>query len=116
MAELPKGVTTMTSTGPAMLPGVVAVITVGETIVNAVANRPPNETADAWSKPEPVIVTAVPPDVPPVLGPTLVTCGPGCRKENMSCWGSTAESPVAVWTTISTGPAMWAGGTALMSL
>ncbi len=52
-------------------------IDVSELTVNELALVVPNLTADAAVKPEPVMVTLVPPAVGPALGLTAVTVEPG---------------------------------------
>jgi len=66
---------TVTSTLPAAWAGLVAVIWVSELTVKLVALVVPNLTAVAPVKPQPVIVTTVPPDCGPLLGETPVTLG-----------------------------------------
>ena len=66
---------TVTVTAPALPAGVVAVIVVAFTTTTFVAEPFPNFTVAPAAKFVPVIVTAVPPDVVPLLGLTLVTVG-----------------------------------------
>jgi hypothetical protein len=66
---------TVTVTAPALPAGVVAVIVVAFTTTTLVAAAAPNVTVAPVAKFVPVIVTAVPPDVVPPLGLTLVTEG-----------------------------------------
>lgn len=66
---------TTTVTAPAACAGVVAVILVLLTTTTFVAAVPPNVTVAPVAKFVPVIVTAVPPAVVPLLGDTLVTVG-----------------------------------------
>jgi hypothetical protein len=66
---------TVTVTAPAACAGVVAVIEVLLTTTTLLAAVPPNVTVAPLAKFVPVIVTAVPPDVDPVLGDTLLTVG-----------------------------------------
>jgi hypothetical protein len=66
---------TVTVTGPALPAGVVAVIEVLLTTTTLVAAAPPNVTVAPDAKFVPVIVTAVPPDIEPVFGETLLTVG-----------------------------------------
>jgi hypothetical protein len=68
---------TVTVTAPALPAGVVAVICVPLTTTTLVAALLPNVTVAPAAKFVPVIVTAVPPAVGPVLGDTLVTAGTG---------------------------------------
>ncbi len=60
---------------PAVCAGVVAVIEVLLATVTLVALVPPNLTVAPAKKPVPVMVTAVPPVVGPVLGAMAVTVG-----------------------------------------
>ena len=62
---------TVTVTAPALPAGVVAVMAVLFTTTTFVAAVPPNVTVAPAAKFVPVIVTAVPPAVGPVLGDTL---------------------------------------------
>jgi len=71
---VPFAVVTATSTAPAACTPVVAVIEVAE-LLTTVAATPPIVTAVALSKFVPVIVTLVPPDVPPDEGLTVVIEG-----------------------------------------
>jgi hypothetical protein len=66
---------TVTVTAPALPAGVVAVIVVLFTKLTFVAAVPPNVTVAPAAKFVPVIVTAVPPTVVPLLGETLLTVG-----------------------------------------
>jgi hypothetical protein len=66
---------TVTVTAPDVPAGVVAVIVVPLTTVTFVAAAEPNVTVAPEAKFVPVIVTAVPPAVGPLLGLTLVTVG-----------------------------------------
>jgi hypothetical protein len=66
---------TVTVTAPALPAGVVAVIEVLLTTTTLVAAVPPNVTVAPLAKFVPVIVTAVPPDVDPLFGATLLTVG-----------------------------------------
>jgi hypothetical protein len=66
---------TVTATAPAVLAGVVAVIDVLLTTTTLVAAVLPNFTVAPATKLVPVIVTAVPPAVDPLLGLTLLTVG-----------------------------------------
>ncbi len=74
MALVPPGVLTVTSTAPVPA-GVVAVIAVALSTVNAAAGVPPKLIALAPVKPVPVIVTLVPPAAGPDDGLTFVTVG-----------------------------------------
>jgi hypothetical protein len=78
LAKLPlsaPGLVTVTVTAPALLAGVVAVIVVLLLTTTLVAAAAPNVTVAPVAKFVPVIVTAVPPAVVPLLGLTLVTVG-----------------------------------------
>jgi hypothetical protein len=66
---------TVTVTAPALPAGVVAVICVALTTTMLAAAVPPNVTVAPAAKFVPVIVTAVPPAVEPLLGDTLLTAG-----------------------------------------
>ena len=66
---------TVTVTAPALPAGVVAVMVVLFTTTTLVAAVPPNVTVAPAAKFVPVIVTAVPPDVDPLFGETLLTVG-----------------------------------------
>src|SRR5262249_48557769 len=72
-----SGVVTRTFPAPAACAGVVAVSCVLLTNVTLVAAVPPNVTVAPVTKFVPAIVTAVPPDVEPLFGVTLVTPGAG---------------------------------------
>jgi hypothetical protein len=66
---------TVTVTAPVLPAGVVAVIVVLFTTTTLVAAALPNVTVAPATKFVPVIVTAVPPTVDPLLGLTLLTVG-----------------------------------------
>jgi hypothetical protein len=66
---------TVTVTAPALPAGVVAVMLVLLTTTTFVAAALPNVTVAPEAKFVPVIVTAVPPAVVPLLGATLLTVG-----------------------------------------
>ena len=75
--DWPPVLVTTTLTAPAACAGVLAVICVALTTTILVAAVPPNVTpAPAWN-PVPVIVTAVPPLVGPLVGDTELTVGVG---------------------------------------
>ena len=74
---LPAGPVTVTVTAPAGPPGVTAVIWVALLTVKLVAAVPPKVTAVAPVKPEPVIVTDVPPVAGPLAGETESIVGGG---------------------------------------
>jgi hypothetical protein len=73
----PPGFVTVTATAPAAPAGLVAVILVLLTTVTFVAAVLPNITVAPETKFVPVIVTAVPPAVVPLLGLTLLTVATG---------------------------------------
>ena len=66
---------TVTVAAPALPAGVVAVIVVLFATTTLVAGVPPNVTVAPEAKFAPVMVTAVPPDVGPLFGDTLLTVG-----------------------------------------
>lgn len=66
---------TATVTAPAAWDGVFAVMLVELTTTTLVAAVPPKVTVAPVAKFVPVIVTAVPPAVVPLVGDTLVTVG-----------------------------------------
>ena len=65
------------STVPAVPAGAVATMAVSETTENAFAAVAPKLTADAPVKLVPMMVTTVPPAMPPEAGDTLETPGAG---------------------------------------
>jgi len=69
------GLVTVTVTAPALPAGVVAVICVLLLTTTLVAAAAPNATVAPEAKFAPVIVTAVPPAVDPLLGDRLLTVG-----------------------------------------
>lgn len=71
---VPSGVVTMMSTEPTASAGAVAVIDRSEVATND-ADDMPNATMVAPVKPEPVMMTVVPPVNGPELGRTPVTVG-----------------------------------------
>lgn len=71
----PPGFVTVTVTAPAACAGVVAVMLVLLTTTTLVAAVPPNVTVAPAAKLVPVIVTAVPPAVDPLVGEILLTVG-----------------------------------------
>jgi hypothetical protein len=77
VVDVPLVVVTVMSTEPAASAGLVAVIWIPLLTVNEVAATDPNFTLEAPVKPDPVMVTAVPPPVPPEFGEREVTTGPG---------------------------------------
>src|SRR5512146_391761 len=78
VALVPSGLFTATATLPATCAGVTTEIEVADNDVTAPAT-PPNVTVAPLSKPLPVIVTAVPPAVPPDVGenPDMLTLAAG---------------------------------------
>jgi hypothetical protein len=104
VADVPTGVVTVTSTVVLAVPaGDIAVILVSLTTVKLVAGFEPNFTAVAPIKPEPVMVTEVPPDVWPDCGEIPVTCGEAAAYVNLSA-GDVADVPPEVVTVTSTIP------------
>jgi len=77
MALVPPGVVTVTSTVLAVLAGEMAVIDVGELTVKLAAGVVPKATFVTPVKPEPLIVTVLPPDAGPFGGKTRSTVGGG---------------------------------------
>ena len=73
----PFGLVTTTLTAPAELAGVVAVIWVGLTTVTAVAAALPKAIVAPARKPVPLMVTAVPPPVGPLVGEMVAIVGAG---------------------------------------
>jgi hypothetical protein len=71
----PPGFVTVTVTAPALPAGVVAVIVVLFDTATFVAAVPPNVTVAPATKFVPVMVTAVPPNVEPLLGLAPLTVG-----------------------------------------
>jgi hypothetical protein len=71
----PTELVTVTVTTPALPAGVVAVMVVLFTTVTPVAAVPPKLTVAPAAKFVPVMVTAVPPEVDPLFGDTLLTVG-----------------------------------------
>ena len=74
VAEVPPAVVTLTSTVPVPA-GDVAVIWVAELTVKLVAAVAPKVTAVAPEKPEPMMITVVPPAKGPAVGEIEVTVG-----------------------------------------
>ena len=114
VAEVPPGVVTVTSVTPAAPGGATTVIWLSETTVKLVAATVPNWTAVAPVKPEPVMVTAVPPAVEPDGGLTPLTTGAGTQVN----WSleEVAEVPPGVVTVTSVTPAAPGGATAVIWL
>jgi len=75
VADVPPGLTTVTSIVPADSLGSTAVMLVEELTVNELAATVPKSTTLAPEKFVPVIVTDVPPAVPPRLGLVPLTVG-----------------------------------------
>ena len=71
----PPPVVTIIPTAPSLLTGVIQVIVVLFTILREVADNPPNVTKVAPVKFLPVIVTFVPPTMPPNDGEILLITG-----------------------------------------
>ena len=86
VAPVPAGAVTVTSTAPAVPAGAVAEIDVAEPIVK-LAFVAPNFTAVAPVKFVPVIVTAVPPAVDPLLGVTPETVGAAVEPPHVTTMG-----------------------------
>ncbi len=78
VAEVPPGVVTVTSTGPALCGGAVAMQLVDEHATALAAAEPKaTEVRPPDRNPVPVIVTLVPPATDPDVGSTPVTVGAG---------------------------------------
>src|ERR1035438_4083859 len=101
----------MTSSSPAAVAAVLALISVSETTSTAVAVLP-IFTVAPFTNPVPVITTAVPPSVDPDDGSTFVTVG-GVTYVN---FGPADEEPISLVTTTSTAPAPCAAVTAVTSV
>ena len=111
--DVPYGVVTEISTGPADRAGLVTAISASLMILTLPAAVVSNFTRFVPVKPDPEIVTAVPPDCGPDAGVTPVILG-GAMYVNWST-GVIGDVPAGVITMISTGPAKDEGGlTALM--
>jgi hypothetical protein len=102
------GSSTDTFTGPAAFAGVTAWISVVLTIVTLEAVAVPNSTDAPARKFVPLIVTAVPPDVGPLFGDTLLT--DGVRALYVKFTLDVLDSPFT-WMMTPTVPAMWLGVT-----
>ena len=114
MARLPlcdPTLVTVTVTAPAAPAGVVAVICVLFTTTTFVAAAEPNVTVAPDTKFVPVIVTAVPPDVGPLLGDTLLTVG---GATNVKPVARVPLCPLEFVTVTITAPAVPAGVVAVM--
>jgi hypothetical protein len=75
VGDVATGVVAVISTVPALPAGLTAVMEVTELTVKLVAAVEPNLTDVAPARFVPVIVTDVPPPVPPAVGLTAVTVG-----------------------------------------
>jgi hypothetical protein len=93
----PPGLVTVTVTAPTLPAGVVAVMLVLLTTTTFVAAALPNVTVAPATKFVPVMVTAVPPAVDPLLGDTLVTVGIGPdTAENVTICITQGPAPTSV--------------------
>ena len=111
VVEEPTALTAVMLTVPAACAGDVAVIWVSEFIVKLVAAVLPKLTAVTLVKPEPVMMTDVPPAVVPAVGLTEVMTGmPKVYFEP----AEVVEVPAALAAVISTVPAAWAGDVAVI--
>ena len=77
VVDVPPRLVTVTSIVPEVPAGEVAVIEPSSLIVNDSAAAEPKSTSVAPVKPDPVIVTEVPPAIGPAVGLMLVTVGTG---------------------------------------
>ncbi len=107
----PPAMVTITSSSPAAVAAVLALISVSETTSTAVAVLP-IFTVAPFTNPVPLITTLVPPSVEPLDGSTLVTVG-GVTNVN---FGPADEEPISLVTTTSTAPAACAAVTAVISV
>jgi hypothetical protein len=78
---VPSGVVTSTLAVPTLPAGVVAVMVVSLSTLTPVASAPPIVTAVASVKPEPLMVTLVPPAAVPLFGLMLSTTGTAAAME-----------------------------------
>ena len=108
----PGPVTVMSTVLPAVPAGEVATMDELDPTAKLVAATPPNFTAVAPLKPEPVIVTDVPPAAAPFEGDTAVTVGADAWYVKVSAL-TTGEVPSGVVTVMLTDPALAAGDTAV---
>jgi hypothetical protein len=108
---VPSGLTTERATVPAACGGVVAFSCVELTKETAVAGVPPKETVAPLAKFEPVITTAVPPEVDPEFGETPLTVI--SAEVYVNARGSELELPFESDTTMLTVPAACGGTIAL---
>ena len=114
-ALCPSGFVTVTLTAPAACAGVVAVIAVLLLTVTLVAAVPPKLTAAPETKLLPLIVTAVPPAVAPLLGEMLlIVGGGGVLVVYVKPLASEALCPSGLVTLTVTAPAACAGVVAVM--
>src|SRR5690349_20247223 len=109
MAEVPPGVVTRTSTGPAGWTGRVTRTWVAERRVRPVAAAYPKWTELARCRPVPLRVTVDPPPVEPLRDERAPRVGTA-SKEKVDR-EDTGEEPVGVATRTLTRPAAWAGVT-----
>ncbi len=109
---MPLGVVTVMSTVPAVPDGAVARMVVADITVKDVAAVEPKVTALALVKLVPVIVTSVPPTVPPLLGLTALTVGLDAALSTKWSALEVEDVPEVVVTVTSTVPAAWAGAVA----
>jgi hypothetical protein len=112
VAVPPAGLVMATATEPAACAGVVAVRWLELTRETLVAELPPKVTVAPLAKLEPVMVTTVPPAVPPEFGETLLTVGD--EEPNVKPPASTALIPPGLVTATATEPAACAGVEALI--
>lgn len=115
VAEVPSGVTTVTSTVLTARAGAVAVIVVEFTTEN-VADVVPNLTDVAPVKFVPVMVIVSPPSDVSVSGERPVTVGGGGATNVYLALRPVAEVPSPVVTVTSTSPAACAGATAVIDV
>jgi hypothetical protein len=101
-----------TSAAPGIPGGVTATIMESETTVKEVAGAKPKSTNVAFVKPDPVTVTAVPPDTGPAPGLTEVIAGAGIYAYTAA---AVPVPPIAV-TATSAFPAVPAGTAAMMEV
>jgi hypothetical protein len=104
---------TVTVTAPALPAGVVAVIVVLFTTTTLVAAVLPNVTVAPDTKFVPVMVTAVPPDVDPLFGLTLLTVG---GTTYVNALAKLPLNPLLLVTVTVTAPALPAGVVAVMDV
>ena len=111
VVEVPAALTAVISTVPAASAGEVAVIWLSELIVKLVAAVLPKLTAVTLVRPEPVMVTDVPPEAVPAFGLTeVITGAPKVYLEP----AEVLEVPAALVAVISTVPAASAGDVAVI--